>query len=99
MRWLKELLEKKPKEYVDFYYSDIHHYFGIEFEDDKSDVLVLFNLCGDYAKEFIVCKNKKEVKKWLDEIAQYVINNLEIDYLIENYLDRKKINEDVKQPK
>ena len=34
MKWLKELIEKKPKEYVEFYYSDIHHYLGIEFEDE-----------------------------------------------------------------
>ena len=62
MQWLKELLDKKPKEYKEFFYSDIHHYFGIEFEDEKSDVSDLFSLCGDYAKKLILCKNKKPGK-------------------------------------
>lgn len=96
MKWLKELLDKKPKDYEEFFYSDIHHYLGMEFKDEKQDILDLFKTCGDYAKEFVVCQNKKEVKKWLDEIAIYVINNVEVDYLIENYIDGKRIAEDVK---
>lgn len=94
MQWLKELFDKKPKEYEEFYYSDIHHYLGIEFEKEKEDILQLFKICGDYAKDLIVCKNKKEVKRWLDEIALYVINNLEVDYLIENYIDRMRITKE-----
>ncbi len=94
MQWLKELFENKPKEYEEFYYSDIHHYLGIEFENEKEDILQLFKICGDYAKDLIVCKNKKEVKRWLDEIALYVINNLEVDYLIENYIDRMRITKE-----
>lgn len=94
MQWLKELLDKKPREYAEFFYSDIQHYFGIDFEDENKDVLILFNLCGDYIKEFIVCKNKKEVKKWLDPIAFYIIYNVEVDYLIENFINRKKVVEE-----
>lgn len=95
IQWLKELICKKPREYEEYFYSDIQHYFGIEFEDEKSDMIILFNLCGDYAKELIICKNKREVKKWLNEIALYVINKLEVDYVIENYLaSKRKITND-----
>ncbi len=88
--WLNELFTKKPNKYEEYFYLEIDHYLGIEFEDEKKDLLDLFNICGDYAKEFIVCKNKKEVKKWLNEIAFYVTNNVEVDYLIENYIDSKR---------
>ncbi len=91
---MKELFEKRPKEFIEFFYSEIHHYLGIEFNNDTEDIKDIFRICGDYAKELILCKNKKEVKKWLDEIALYVTNNLEVDYLIENYIDRKRIIEE-----
>ena len=89
LKWLKELFEKKPKEFEEFFYSEIHHYLGIEFNDDTEDIKDIFRLCGDYAKELILCKNKKEVKKWLDNIALYVVNNIETDYLIENWFALK----------
>lgn len=91
MKWLMELFEKKPSKYEEYFYTEIHHYLGLDFNDEKEDVLNLFNICGDYAKELIICKNKKEVKKWLDEIAWYVTNNLETDYLIENFISNKRV--------
>lgn len=90
MQWLKELLTKKPREYHEFFYVEIHHYLGIEFEDDKKDLLDIFRICGDYAKKLVICANKKEVKEWVDEIATYVTHNLEIEYLIENCIESKR---------
>ncbi len=95
--WLKELFTKKPNKYEEYFYLDIQHYLGIGFQDEKKDLLGLFKICGDYAKEFIICKNKKEVKQWLDEIALNVIENLEVDYLIEIFFDWKRIEENIKQ--
>ncbi len=93
-KWLKELLEKKPKNYEEYFYPEIQHYFGITFENEKNDIKEIFRLCGDYAKELSICKNKKEVKIWLDDLAIYIANNIETDYLIENYLTGKQIIED-----
>lgn len=95
LKWLKELFSKKPKEYQEFFYPEIHHYLGISFEEDAKDIKDIFRISGDYAKEMIVCKNKKEVKKWLDNIAIYIVNNVEADYLIENYLASKRLTEDI----
>jgi len=91
MKWLMELFEKKPSKYEEYFYTEIHHYLGLEFNDEKEDILNLFKVCGDYAKELIICKNKTEVRNWLNNIALFVTNNIETDYLIENYIDSKRI--------
>jgi len=90
VKWLKELIEKKPELFEEYFYSEIQHYFGLSFENDTKDIKEIFRLSGDYAKELSICKNKKEVKIWLDDLAVYIANNIETDYLIENYIDRKR---------
>ncbi len=94
LKWLKELLTKKPNDYKEYFYSDIHRYLGLEFTDEKKDMLELFRICGDYTKELIVCNKKLEVKEWLDKIARYITNNLEIDYLIENCISQLRMDEE-----
>ena len=83
--WLKELLNKKPLKFEEYYYYDIHNYLGLTFENVNEELNTLNKICGIYFNELLNCRSKRKVKEWLDKIAQYIIVNIDVDTLIDNY--------------
>jgi len=82
--WLNELLLKKPEEFSEFYYSDIGVHLNIE--NKREFFGNLGNLNFEKIQELENCKSKSDVKIWLDKIVSYIMKNIEIDYLVDNYL-------------
>ena len=89
LKWLQDIVNKKPKEYHEYFYFDIYRYLNLDFTDDTKDINDLFTMCGGYAKTLLICKNKLEVKKWIDEVAIYASENIEVEYLIESWFNNK----------
>lgn len=90
LQWLEELLNKRPIQFDEFYYDDILNYLNLSFEDDELDLNCLHEICGSFTKELLACKRKSEVNKWLNKIVSYIIMNIEVDSLIDEYFHSVK---------
>ena len=81
--WLIELLLKEPKTFNEFFYSDIAEY--LEIENKERFYEKLNNPISERLESFWNCKSKEEVKLWIDRIVAYIIKNIEVTDLIDNY--------------
>ena len=82
--WLKELLNKKPTKFEEYFYFDIQNYLDLNFENENKEINKITDACGKYAEELLSCNSKKEVKLWLDYIILYITLNLDTDFLIDS---------------
>lgn len=73
IKWLNELADKKPENFSEYFYDDIRN-FVIDQKLESAKIKILFE-----------CKNKKEVKKWLENTSSYIIMEIDIDLLLDNY--------------
>ena len=73
LQWLDELADKNPDNYQEYFYDDVRNY--ITQIDDTSEK----------ARKLFKCKNKEEVKEWLDGICGYIVMNIDIEFLIQEY--------------
>jgi hypothetical protein len=75
LKWLDEIVDRKPKTFQEFFYEDIRDFIVDEkVEFDKMDLL-------------LKCTSKEEVEKWLNDVCQYITMNLDIDLLLSNYFN------------
>lgn len=81
--WLKELVEKEPENYYEYFYSDIGHYFGLVEENIEDDFA--FNINEKKLEALNNCKTKDDVVSWLGYACSYIVKNLEVENLIEDY--------------
>ncbi len=77
INWLNELADKKPENFSEYFYDDVRN-FVIDQEPESEKMKLLFQ-----------CKNKDEVRKWIDSASGYIIMNLDTDLLLENYFYSK----------
>jgi|GEM_PF-1746889 len=81
--WLRELLLKEPKTFNEFFYSEIANFIAIQ---NKEQFFENFNnSTAERYRDLQDCKSKNEVNEWVDKIVRYIIKNIEIDNLIDNY--------------
>ncbi|HOX96800.1 MAG TPA: hypothetical protein PL066_00390 [bacterium] len=73
INWLNELADAPPRVFQEYFYDDIRN-FIVDQGDKSEKIKLLFQ-----------CKNKDEVKNWLNNISGYVIMKLDIDLLLDNY--------------
>ena len=81
--WLKELLEKEPENYYEYFYSDIGLYLGLE--DENTDDDFEFDINEKKLEALAKCKSKEDVVSWLSFACSYIVKKLEIENLIEDY--------------
>ncbi len=74
INWLNELADNKPQNYQEYFYDDVRNYV-LQNENSSAKIKKLFE-----------CKNKEAVKKWLDDVCGYLTMNLDIEPLIQEYL-------------
>ena len=77
INWLNELADENPKNFSEHFYDDVRN-FVIDQEPEAEKTKNLFQ-----------CKNKEEVKKWLDDASGYIVMKLDTDLLLENYFYSK----------
>lgn len=83
LKWLMELLNKKPKRFEEYFYIDVLNFFNLDLEE--IDINDLYDICGPYTDKLLNCKRKKEVKKWLFKISTNIISNLEVEIIIDEF--------------
>ncbi len=73
LNWLNELTDEKPLIFQEYFYDDVRNFIVEEKVDTKR------------FQKIFQCKNKDEVKKWLDNTCGYIVMKLDIDLILENY--------------
>lgn len=73
LKWLNELADDNPQNYQGYFYDDIRNYV---LQNEKSSIKM---------KNLFKSKDKKSVKKWLDDVCGYITMNLDIESLIHEY--------------
>jgi len=73
LNWINEFADSKPQNYQENFYEDIRDYV-LNTDDSSIKMKNLFN-----------CKNKEAVKKWLDNVCQYLIMNIDTESIIHEY--------------
>ncbi|KKQ21074.1 MAG: hypothetical protein US35_C0030G0002 [Parcubacteria group bacterium GW2011_GWA2_37_10] len=73
LNWLDELANNNPQNYQEYFYDDTRNYV-LQNENSSEKMKKLFE-----------CKDKKAVKKWLDDVCGYLATNLDTESLIHEY--------------
>lgn len=79
--WLKEILVEKPTRFADYYKYDIANYLDIDSIKAES----LEDLFNYKFENFNKCKNKENVREFVDNITGYVVMKAQIEEIIEDY--------------
>ena len=79
--WLKDVLEEKPQSFADYYKEDISNYLDIDsLESDE-----LGTVLKNKFKNFIACKNKEDMRKFVDGITSYIVMKAQIEEIVADY--------------
>jgi hypothetical protein len=73
INWLDELADENPNNFHEYFYDDVRN-FVIDQESESEKMKILFQ-----------CKNKEEIKRWLNEVSGYIVMKLDTDLLLSNY--------------
>ncbi len=80
--WLKEVLEENPNNFADYYKDDISNYLDIENIEAEN----IKDLLGGKFDIFTDCKNKKDVRDFVNKITGYVVMKAQIEEIVADYL-------------
>jgi len=88
-KWINELNAEKNKSFNDYFIDDIVKQLDIDELSNNTDFeKVLKEKCGSEYLQLIKCKNKSDVKKWLDKVTSYVVKYIDTDEIISNYFSK-----------
>ena len=73
INWLNELADNNPQNYQEYFYDDIRNYV-LQNEDSSARM-----------KDLFMCEDKEAVRKWLNDICEYLTMNLDTESLIHEY--------------
>lgn len=73
LNWLNDLADDNPQNYGEYFYDDIRNYV-LQNEDSSIKMKKLFK-----------SKDKKAVKKWLNDVCSHLIMKLDTESLIHEY--------------
>ena len=81
--WLNELINEKARSFNEYFYSDIGEYLNVDNEIEFNETVNKIN--SMLYKKIKDCNSKEEVKSWLNDVTSYIIKNLDIENIIDNY--------------
>lgn len=73
--WLSELANGMPNSFHEYFYDDINNF-----------VVNNEAWLWDKWRELFLCTSKEEVLSWIQEVSGYIVMELNIDLILENYL-------------
>ena len=93
INYLNEVINEPTTSFSKYFYDDIANYLDIDYllkcSDDNSILEHLQEIITDDNKYNLLlnCKTKEEVKEWLDNIASYILKNIDEQQLIYDCLN------------
>lgn len=79
--WLREVLAEEPQRFADYYKDDIANYLEIEEIETEN----LRELLNSKFENFLSCKNKNEVRNFVDGITNYIVMKAQIEEMVAEY--------------
>lgn len=79
--WLKEVLDESPARFADYYKEDIANYLDIESIGTAS----LEELLNNKFEDFNECKNKDDVREFIDLTTGYIVMKAQIEEIVADY--------------
>lgn len=68
--WLDFYASKSPERFNEYFYEDVVNYLK------DSDMTI---------KELLECKNREEVKVWLDKVTGFIVMKFDVEPILESY--------------
>jgi hypothetical protein len=88
-KWIVELNTEKKKLFNDYFIDDIVRYLEIDELPNNIDLeKILKGKCGSEYLQLIKCKNKSDVKKWLNKITNYIAKYIDSEQIIADYFSK-----------
>lgn len=83
--WLNELLNIKPENFSEYFYDDIKQYLNFENELEFNEMIKQASV--EKLVSLRNCKSKSEVKAWLDQSTSYIIKCLDVENILDDYIE------------
>jgi len=86
---INEVNSKKTKTFNDYFIDDIVRYLGIEDLDSNNELeSLLRDKLGSEYNNLIKCKNKSDIKNWLNRITCYMAKYIDTEQILVDYFSR-----------
>jgi len=86
--YMKEIAEKTPESFAEYFFSDIFNFVFPENYDDRKKLVDESIIGGEKRKSLLMCSSKKEVKHWMNDVASIIIMRLDVNLIISDYLEK-----------
>lgn len=88
-KWIVELNAERTKSFNDYFIDDIVRYLEIDELSNNIDLeKLLKEKCGSEYLQLIKCKNKSDVKRWLNKITSYISKYIDSEQIIADYFSK-----------
>lgn len=84
-KWISEIVDEEPNQFSDYFIYDVFLYLQIEDIEENNLEIILKDLCGPKFIGLKNCNSKDDVRKWLNNITNFIIRKIDVNIIIDDY--------------